>query len=229
MEYLGELSEALSDPAVAKGFTDNPVAYRGVLDELYRDPKSARPASRPGETITQQEARLARQQQAYKDAALAEAESVLGRNDLKEGDVVSHGTDLKGLLGMIFEGKLSATDPWGEGGKHWAGQGFGGASYLSKAAGRSDPGVLVILNNKGNRLGHIADFTTKAPTVKSDFVSAIITDGKSTVVLDSSALNALRSSAEAWSRRASDKGRPTWLRDCGIWKQWRRKLEPESG
>jgi len=221
IQYMEALQKFLSDPSNISKIKDNPVAYRNILGKVIGGKSSTAQRPNTGE--------IAKVQKAYKESVLPEAEAVLQRYHMTEADVVSHGTSLKGFLGMVFEGGIRATNSFGDGAQYWAAKGTGGATYLGAPAGRGQAGVLVLMENKGNRLGHTADFTTKAPQVATDFLAVIITDGKTTVVLDKAALMTLSSSAAAWKSKAADYNRPGWkMSDLSGWEKYRDYFEPSG-
>ncbi|MFH2203224.1 MAG: hypothetical protein ABIJ96_08940 [Elusimicrobiota bacterium] len=218
MKVMEALDKLLDDPANIAKIKDNPNAYRNILGKMMGGKKQA---SKP-----LNEAQIVEAQRAYKQQLMPEAKKVLERYNLTEADVVSHGTSLQGLMGMIFEGGIRASDSFGDGAKHWAAKGTGGATYIAAPAGRGEPGVVVIIENKGNRLGHTIDYTAKSPQVMSDFLAVIITDGAKTVVLDKAQLMTLGSSAKAWKTKVSDYNQPGWkMSDFSAWEKYQKIFE----
>ncbi|MFA6028515.1 MAG: hypothetical protein WC969_01545 [Elusimicrobiota bacterium] len=227
MDILGTL-----DPAKSA----QPGAFRTLAERLL--PLVAKPS---GNALRGKEAyahgrtdEIVHLQKAFKDGLLAGARAQLKLQGLKESEVVSHGTTLKGFLGMLLSGRIEATSSYrgmsGESAHVWGAYGAEtGASYGgTRGVSQGQPGVVVLIHSAKDpvRVVH-GDTLTRAPTPAEDFVAVVISDGERTVVLDREAVRALAASAEEWktsSVAAAHKGN---ARPFFEWEKMRDRLEPD--
>lgn len=227
LDILGELGTAKSA---------RPGAFRELAERLL--PHIAKPS---GNALKGKEAyargradEIVRLQKAFKDGLLAGARAQLKLQGLKESEVVSHGTTLKGFLGMLLSGRIEATSSYrgmsGESAHVWGAYGAEtGASYGgTRGVSQGQPGVVVLVHSAKDpiRVVH-GDTLTRAPTPAEDFVAVVISDGERTVVLDREAVRRLAASAEEWktsSVAAAHKGN---ARPFFEWEKMRDRLEPD--
>jgi len=217
---------AAPGPATFKSFAAN------ILKGL-RDPGTNAAIKARGAYHTGRVSDIVRAQQSF-NGGLKEASEALARGKgIPAGEIITHGTDLKGLLGMVFSGKIEATNPYqgfsGERAEVWGAKGLGaGAEYGAKrgvANGR--PGVSILIHNPSAPIRVVGGETlSRAPAVAEDFLAAVVTDGERTLVLDRPALRALAASARAWKDAAVSAARQGRMREFSEWERLRDFLEP---
>ncbi|OGS41585.1 MAG: hypothetical protein A2506_07385 [Elusimicrobia bacterium RIFOXYD12_FULL_66_9] len=169
-------------------------------------------------------------QKDFKSGLMGRGAEVLKAEGIDPKTVVTHGTSLKGFLGMVMSGGMEATTRHegfsGEGAAVWGGYGLEvGAGYaFTKALNARQPGVLLILQNASNPLKIVhGDTINRAPSVESDFVAAVISDGTRSVVLGREQIQALRASAYSWQKQAVAKPMSPQFRE---WEKARDYLAP---
>ncbi|MBI5242200.1 MAG: hypothetical protein HY922_00795 [Elusimicrobia bacterium] len=178
-------------------------------------------------------ASIARMQNAFKNALLSKAKEAVQARGLPEGRVISHGTTLKGLLGMIFSDGLEATSSYrgfsGESAAFWGAWGVDvGASYgATRGVSKGQPGVAILVFNPQDPIKIVQGETmSRRPTVSADFIAAVVTDGERAVVLDQAALRGLAASAKAWKDAAVKEAHQGRMREFTEWESLRSALEP---
>ncbi|MBI5882295.1 MAG: hypothetical protein HZB91_04240 [Elusimicrobia bacterium] len=236
LDWLGRLTRSPD----SQGSGSDPLHFRKVLVQVFKSLKEgpvAEPLAKAKAAYSRGDAAvIARSQSAIRDRLLAAGKSVLAGKGLNPSSVISNGTTLDRLFGMIFSGGIEATSSYsgmsGESAEFWGVQGLdGGSSYGgTRAAGRRVPGVLIIINNPSDPIKvRQGEVLSRQPRVDGDFLAAVVSDGVDTVVLDAAALKRLAASSERWKqsvkRQAYDQGRMGPFMD---WQAWSEKLSPEK-
>ena len=222
----------------AKTSTSDPAYFKGLLRGLLESLKSP-----VGNALKGKQAyakgdvgEITRLQKAYTGALLARARETVRALGLKENEVVSHGTSLKGLLGMIFSDGIDATSSYrgmsGESAAVWGGYGIEvGSSYGStRGVSKGQPGAIVIVHNRNDPITiKQGEMMSRAPRASQDFVAVIVSDGERTLVLDQAALRALAASAQAWRqavvKQAQSGGSMAAFHE---WERFRDNLDPAA-
>ena len=151
---------------------------------------------------------------------------------LKPDQVVSHGTSLKGLLGMLMSGGIEATSSYagfsGEGARIWGGKGLEvGAGYAAKRGlNNGQPGVLVIMQNATLKVEAGGETLNRKPLVDGDFVAAVIYDGQQAIVMSRETLQALARSSQAWQTGAVSAAHAGKMKEFQAWEKARDSLVP---
>jgi hypothetical protein len=163
----------------------------------------------------------------YNETLTAEVLGAVRRAGLDPAKVITHGTDLQGLMGMLMVGEIRPTARQHETPKLWGSYGVDvGVSYATTTGMKNGrPGVTVIMNNPTLKAN--GETLNRIPTVKDDFVAAVVTDGTKTIVLDKNALNALGGSASAW-RDAAYKSAAGDMVEYGRWEALETKIVPQQ-
>ncbi|MDE2293200.1 MAG: HD domain-containing protein, partial [Elusimicrobia bacterium] len=180
-------------------------------------------------------ANYARAQDEVSSALLKAGREWAARNGLAPDALISNGTTLDALLGIALTGRIEATNPHrgfsGESSQVWGGQGLeGGASYGAKrAVGRDQPGVLLIIDNPADPIRVVYGETlSRAPTVAEDIKAAVVSDGRTTVVIDGASLRALGASAERWRDVVNSAARRGDMSELAAYERLQGRLSPDA-
>jgi hypothetical protein len=171
-------------------------------------------------------------QQRIKTPLRAEAVRVVAEQGLPADKVITHGTSLQGLLGMLMTGEIRSTSRQGgisgEKSEVWGGYGVDvGASYgATTGTSQGQPGVEIIMYNPTLRVVR-GDALNRAPKVDGDFVAVIVTDGTRTFVLDKTQLKALAGSAEAWKKTSIQKAHAGQMGEFQQWETLQDQIVPQ--
>ena len=225
LSLLERASDNAKDPTAYKSLANSVVSALKAPSELSLKSKAAYQRGDP--------ALIAGLQTALKTALLSKAREVARGRGLEEKAVITHGTSLQGLLGMIFSDGIDATSSYqgfsGESAAFWGARGLDvGASYgATRGVAKGQPGVSVIIFNPQDPVKIVQGETmSRRPTVSNDFFAAIVSDGGHTVVIDQAALRMLAASAEAWKKAAVDQARQGRMKEFNEWEKLRSVLEP---
>ena len=175
---------------------------------------------------------IARLQTKWKSALLAKGSEAAAAEGFNPGEVLTHGTTLKGLLGMLVSGGIEATSSYkgmsGESPQVWGGQGLdAGAGYAAKRGlNAGQPAVLVLMHNSTLKVEASGESLNRTPLVDGDFVGAVIYDGEKTVVLGKQALQALARSAKTWQTGAVAEAHAGKMKEFTVWESVRDRLLP---
>lgn len=177
---------------------------------------------------------IGRLQTSFKDALLAKAREAVQARGLPEKGVITHGTTLQGLLGMIFSDGIEATSSYrgfsGETAAIWGAYGLDvGASYgATRGVSKGQPGVTVIVYNPQDPIKVVQGETmSRKPSVSKDFYAAVVSDGERTLLLDQAALRALAASANEWKNAAVNQAHRGSLREFTEWERMRDFFDPD--
>jgi len=232
---LNVLARKLTAFERASDSAKDPAAYKSLAKELVNAIKTPWDLSLKSEAAYQRgdAAAIGRLQAGFKNALLSKARELVLKRGLPERGLISHGTTLQGLLGMIFSDGVEATSSYrgfsGESAAFWGAYGLDvGASYgATRGVSKGQPGVTVIIFNPQDPVKIVQGETmSRRPTVSRDFFAAVVSDGDRTVVLDQGALRMLAASAEAWKRTAVDQAHQGRMREFTEWENLRSVLEP---
>ena len=230
---LSRLQDALADPARREQASADPKFYESALSLLTAQLKawkaSARSAKRRGGGTV---AGLQKTQQAYKKALLAGARSYIASRPkgavLTESDLITSGTSMESLLGILFSGGMEATNPYqgfsGESAHFWGAKGIEvGAGYgAQRGSHRDEPGVMLIIRSVDGKdpvRVVMGETLSRRPAVGTDIVAAVVTDGESTVVLEAPALAALAASSQRWKDFVVSEARKGRMAPFGAWER----------
>ncbi|MBI5596238.1 MAG: hypothetical protein HY928_09150 [Elusimicrobia bacterium] len=238
---LSRLQTALSAPerrqrvsGDAKFFQSALSAITGQLKGWKASPRSAQARTRNSVAALQQV------QQSYKKALLQGGREFLsqaaqGAAPIKESEVITSGTSLESLLGILFSGGMEATNPYqgfsGESAHFWGAKGLEvGAGYgAQRGSHRNEPGVMLVINSvdKKNPVKVVMGETlSRRPVVGTDIVAAIVTDGENTVVLRAEALAALAASSSRWKDFVVSEARKGRLAPFTEWERTQTRFQP---
>lgn len=176
---------------------------------------------------------ITRLQETFKGQLLTKSEEVAKSLGLKPSEVITHGTSMEGLMGMILESQIISTSRHagmsGESANLWGSYGLKtGAQYGSTTGlSKGQPGVSILIHNKANPIKVVQGETlSRGPKVSEDFVAAIITDGSKVIVLDQAALRALAQSAESWKTTVVGQAQRGNMTPFTQWEQIRDRFVP---
>jgi len=177
---------------------------------------------------------IGRLQTSYKNALLAKAKEAVQARGLSEREVITHGTTLQGLLGMIFSDRIEATSSYrgfsGETAAVWGAYGLDvGASYgATRGVSKGQPGVTVIVYNPQDPIKVVQGETmSRSPSVSKDFYAAVVSDGERTLLLDQAALRSLARSAREWKDLAVNQAHRGSLREFSEWERMQNFFDPD--
>jgi len=234
---LFELLKQKDTPAFQAGLSKSPEAFKkvatAVLNRLKawkKSPASAHAITKGGASV----AGLRKAQTDFKETLLAAAERFTQERGIDSREVITNGTSLQPLMGILFSGSIYATNPHkgfsGETAEVWGAYGLeGGASYGAKrGVARNEPGVMILIKNEGDPIRIIEGETmSRSPRSKDDFLAVIISDGSRTVVLDKPLLAALSSSSELWKESVVAKAHKGQMQPFYEWERYRERFEPK--
>jgi hypothetical protein len=202
IELLGGLQEQLGAADKFSAVAKNPKALRRVTQALEKM-GALKKNKNDGPTPERAQPFI----RSYKDSILNAAQKYLEGKGLNAKDVISTGSTLHGFLGMMFSGRIEATNPYAgeknESPEYWAAQGIDTASNYAALRGvpRGEPGVLVIMHSPDGSLRVVAGETlNRQPTVAGDFLAVVIGNGSESVIIEKPFLDALASSGVNWRR-----------------------------
>ncbi|MDE2292339.1 MAG: hypothetical protein KGL53_09675, partial [Elusimicrobia bacterium] len=215
---------AAADPAFFRK------ALLRVMEELrawQRTPRSAKALSAPSVS-----AQL-RVREAYKARLRGAAAEYLAGRGLDPRTVVTSGTSLRSLMGILFSGGMQASNPYsgfkGESAEYWGGYGLDvGAQYGAlRGTQRNEPGVMLLIHNPADPIKVVGGETlSRRPTTARDILAAVVTDGESSVVVPGPALASLSESSERWKESVKAAAQRGSLAPFDAWEKVRDSLEP---
>lgn len=218
-----QVARVEANPSFAKALVSN-----GLDKANYATPAAAefRAAVKGNNT-----AAILRSTKQWKASLTEQGEAAAAAAGLKPDEVITHGTTLKGLLGMLVSGGIEATSSYsgmsGEGARFWGGKGMAvGASYAAKRGlNNGEPGVLLLMNNPSLKVLS-GETLSRQPMVDGDFVAAVVYDGEKSIVLSKEALRALARSAKSWRTSAVDAAQKGKMKEFEAWEGVRDRLLP---
>ena len=227
--FLSSLSRALDDPAAARDVAQKPQVFVNATDRLLRLLKDDSLVAQAKTEFARGDVTAIGRRQAAAKARLSEAAKAwLKANGLPERAVLTHGSTVRGLLGILFSGGMKASNPHpgfsGESAGVWAGSLDTGAGYASVGAGRGRPAVLVALKAGTARTQTQSDGSLKGEPTIDDIAAVLIAEpnGDGVVVFQQEKLAALAASA-AGLRRSAQRGDEKAL---GVWMKLDETLSP---
>ncbi|MDE2489884.1 MAG: hypothetical protein KGM24_03500, partial [Elusimicrobia bacterium] len=218
------------DEGMASRAAENPTIFKTFLRETLAGMKQAK--GRGGVYETGNVRLISDAQTGLKSELLRGARGVVQGEGLSPSQVISHGTNMKGLLGMLMEGKIVSTTRHagvsGEGANVWGAEGLEtGASYGATTGLRTgQPSVEILMRASPTLKVEPGSTLSRAPGVNEDFLAAIVTDGRKTVVLGKPQLDALAGSARAWRTEATAAARAGRMGEFSQWENVRDRLVP---
>jgi hypothetical protein len=234
MELLGRFSKMSS--AEAERAQTNPAFAKTLIANGLDKTNYATPAAAEFQAAVQRNgaALIMRSMTQWKSSLMEQGQAAAVAAGVKPGEVITHGTTLKGLLGMLVTGGIESTSSYsgmrGEGAHFWGGKGLDvGAGYAAKR-GLYDgqPGVLLLMNNPSLKVLADGQTLSRKPMVDGDFVAAVVYDGERSVVLSKEALLAMARSAKTWQTSAVDAAQSGKMREFDAWERIRDRLLPRQ-
>ncbi|MBI3553228.1 MAG: hypothetical protein HY077_12100 [Elusimicrobia bacterium] len=225
MDWIGRVAGMPGDMA-ARAKT-NPAIVKTLVVESLKGLKGSKSVNATGDV-----AKIMAEQIRFKAQLAAAASRIAKEKRLSADQIITHGTNLKGLLGMIFTGEIEATTRYkgvsGESAEVWGGYGLEvGAGYgATKGTTKGQPGVVILMLSPTLKVVR-GDALNRSPKVSEDFLAAVITDGERTVVLDKAALEALAGSAKTWKDNAVRAAHGGSMREFYEWEAVKKLLTPD--
>ena len=225
---LGALEAALPGAARLAQAAKTPAAYKDLSRQVVEALQKPSELSLKSKAVYQRSdaAAIGGMQTSFKNALLAQARQVVLARGLPEKAVITHGTTLQGLLGMILTDGIKATSSHpgfsGESPAVWGAYGLDvGAGYgATRGVAKGQPGVTIIIFNPQEPIKIVrGQAISRAPSVSKDFLAAVISDGQRTLVLDQAALRALAASAAAWKSAVVQQAHQGSMREFSEWER----------